>query len=79
MPSSNAPPGMTDPAFQKHFRVNDLARLWSLSRETVRKIVAQDPGPGILRIRNGPKKSHTILVVSEAAAKRIYTRLINPS
>ena len=30
--------------FEKHYRVGDLARLWGLGRETVRKLVKDDPG-----------------------------------
>ena len=30
--------------FEKHYRIGDLARLWGLGRETVRKLVKDDPG-----------------------------------
>ena len=66
-------PGET--AFEKHYRVGDLARLWGLGRETVRKLVKDDPG--VLKIRMGRKKAHTIYSVPESAAHRIHTRLLN--
>jgi hypothetical protein len=62
-------------AFEKHYRVGDLARLWGLGRETVRKLVKDDPG--VVKIRMGRKKAHTIYSVPESAAQRIHTRLMN--
>lgn len=61
--------------FEKHYRISDLARLWCLGRETVRKLVKDDPC--VLKIRMGRKKAHTIYSVPESAAHRIHTRLLN--
>lgn len=61
--------------FERHYRVGELAKLWSLGRETVRKLVKDDPG--VIKIRMGPKKSHTVYSVPESAAMRIHTRLLN--
>jgi hypothetical protein len=61
--------------FEKHYRVGELAELWSLGRETVRKLVKDDPG--VIKIRQGHKKSHTTYSVPESAAQRIHTRLLN--
>jgi hypothetical protein len=61
--------------FERHYRIGDLARLWGLGRETVRKLVKDDPG--VIKIRMGRKKAHTIYSVPESAAQRIHTRLLN--
>ena len=61
--------------FEKHYRVGELAELWSLGRETVRKLVKDDPG--VIKIRMGRKKAHTVYSVPESAAQRIHTRLLN--
>jgi hypothetical protein len=61
--------------FEKHYRISDLARLWGLGRETVRKLVKDDPG--VIKIRMGRKKAHTIYSIPESAARRIHTRLLN--
>jgi hypothetical protein len=60
---------------EKHYRVGDLAKLWGLGRETVRKLVKDDPG--VIKVRQGRKKAHTTYSVPESAAKRIHTRLLN--
>jgi hypothetical protein len=45
-----------DTAFEKHYRISELARLWGLGRETVRKICKEEPG--IVKVRFGQKKNH---------------------
>jgi hypothetical protein len=62
--------------FEKHYRISDLARLWGLGRETVRKLVKDDPG--VIRIRMGRKRAHTIYSIPESAAQRIHTLLLDP-
>jgi hypothetical protein len=62
-------------SFERHYRINDLARLWSLGRETVRKLVKDDPG--VIKIRMGRKKTHTLYSIPGSAARRIHTRLLN--
>jgi hypothetical protein len=62
--------------FEPHFRIGELARMWALGRETVRKLVKDEPD--VIKIRLGRKKAHTIYSVPESAARRIHTRLMNP-
>ena len=63
--------------FEQHYRIGELSRIWGLGRETVRKLVKDDPG--VLKIRIGNKKTHTTYSVPESAARRIHTRLLNPT
>jgi hypothetical protein len=73
---NNRAPIRTDEiAFERHYRVSELAELWGLGRETVRKIVCAERG--VIRIRMGRKKSHTTYSVPESVARRIHTRLLN--
>jgi hypothetical protein len=62
-------------AFERHYRVGELAAMWNLGRETVRLLVKDEQG--VIRIRLGRKKSHTIYSVPESVAVRIHTRLLN--
>jgi len=62
--------------FEKHYRIGELARIWGLGRETVRRLVKDDPG--VIKICMGRKKAHTFYSVPESAARRIHTRLLNP-
>lgn len=65
------------PTFEKHYRVGELAQIWGLGRETVRKLVKDDPG--VVKIRMGLKRTHTVYSIPESAARRIHTRLLNPA
>lgn len=66
---------LEEATFEKHYRIGELALLWGLGRETVRKIVKDDPG--VIKIRMGRKKVHTLYSVPESAARRIHARLLN--
>ena len=61
-------------AFERHYRVGELARVWNIGRETVRLLVKDEPG--VIRIRLGRKKAHTIYSVPASVALRIHTRLL---
>ena len=58
---------------EKHFRIGELAEKWGLGRETIRKLVKDEPG--VILIRQGRKKAHTTYSVPESVARRIHTRL----
>lgn len=62
-------------AFERHYRIGELAEMWKLGRETVRLLVKDEDG--VIKIRLGRKKAHTIYSVPESVAIRIHTRLLN--
>ena len=49
--------------------------MWQLGRETVRLLVKDERG--VIRVRLGRKKAHTIYSVPESVAVRIHMRLLN--
>jgi hypothetical protein len=63
------------PAFERHYRIGELAETWQLGRETVRRLVKDEPG--VIKIRLGRKKANTSYSVPESVAVRIHTRLLN--
>lgn len=62
-------------AFERHYRIGDLAEMWKLGRETVRLLVKDEEG--VIKIRLGGKRVHTIYSVPESVVVRIHTRLLN--
>ena len=60
-------------AFEPHFRISVSARQWGIGRETIRKIVAVEPG--VVRIALGRKKAHVTYSVPASVAERIHRRL----
>jgi hypothetical protein len=65
-----------DTTFEIHYSISELAKQWSLGRETVRLLLKDEPG--VLKIRMGPRKSLTRYSVPESVARRVHTRLFNP-
>jgi hypothetical protein len=55
--------------------ITDLKTQWAMGRETVRKLVKDEPG--VVKIRLGKKQSNTTYSVPESVARRIHTRLLN--
>jgi hypothetical protein len=66
---------LEQPAFERHYRIAELAEMWQLGRETVRLLVKDERG--VIKIRLGHKKAHTIYSVPQSVAARIHTRLLN--
>ena len=62
-------------AFERHYRIDALAKLWGVSRETMRILIKDEPG--VIKIRLGRKQAHTSYSVPESVARRIHTRLLN--
>lgn len=62
-----------DLAFERHYRIDELAEQWNVGRETVRLLVKDEPD--VVRIRLGRKKAHTAYSVPASVAVRIHTRM----
>jgi hypothetical protein len=75
--SGSMVPRITDTTFELHFSIADLAAQWKYSRETVRQLVKDEPG--VLKVRNGRRKTMTRYSIPESVARRIHTRLFNPA
>jgi hypothetical protein len=72
----DGPPALlAESTFERHYRVDELAQMWGLGRETVRRLVKAEPG--VIKTRLGRKKAHTFYSVPESVARRIHTRLLN--
>jgi len=74
-PRSTRSSAVEQPAFERHYRIGQLAEMWRLGRETVRLLVKDEHG--VIKIRLGYKKAHTIYSVPQSVAARIHTRLLN--
>jgi hypothetical protein len=67
------PPGV---ALEKHYSIGELAKLWELSENTVRRIFNKEPG--VLQLFHGEsrfKRGYTTLRVPESVVQRVHRRL----
>lgn len=62
-------------AFERHYRIGELAEMWKLGRETVRLLIKDERD--VVKVRLGRKQANTIYSVPESVAARIHTRLIS--
>lgn len=62
-------------AFEKHYRVKDLAVLWGLSPKTLTRIFSDETG--VIRIENKGvgKRKYATLSIPESVASRVHERL----
>ena len=68
---------MASVAFEKHYRVKELAGLWGLSPKTVTRIFAAEAG--VIRVANDVtyKRKYATLSIPESVAIRVHERLGN--
>jgi AraC-like DNA-binding protein len=66
-------------AFDKHYRVKELAKLWGLSTKTVQRIFGKETG--VIRVANEGtgKRRYATLSIPESVALRVHDRLGHPS
>jgi hypothetical protein len=65
------------PAFsERHYTVDQVAEMWNLSRESVRKMFLSEPDvPKISRPGNRYKRSYVTLRIPESLLNRVYRRM----
>jgi hypothetical protein len=69
-------PGCLVTLTEEHFTVKDLAKLWSMSEATVRRMFRNEPG--VLRFRRpkkGHKRDYATLRIPRSVAERVYRRM----
>lgn len=65
---------VTEPFAERHYTINELAAMWSLSSEFVRQLVQDEPGvTEWVRHRPG-RRRYRVFRVPSAVAERIYLR-----
>jgi hypothetical protein len=61
---------------ERHYTVDQVAEMWSLSRESVRKMFLAEPDvPKIARPGNRYKRSYVTLRIPESVLNRVYRRM----
>jgi predicted transcriptional regulator len=65
---------------ERHFSVNELAKMWGLSPATTRRMFRDEPG--VLRFgreKKGHQRDYVTLRIPESVAERVYRRCMRPS
>lgn len=65
----------TNPTAETHFSPSDLAKLWRLSVDTIRKLFDGEPGVLVIGERNPrQKRRYLTLRIPESVAARVHRR-----
>lgn len=77
--ASPSPPVTTQLNFsERHYAVADIAALWNLSSDAVRKLFQDEPGVLVLGGNASPhKRRYTTLRVPESVLQRVHRRMTN--
>jgi hypothetical protein len=69
---------MNSSALEKHYRVKELAALWSLSDNTIIRLFTAEPG--VIRLESDAgRRKYTTLSIPESVALRVHDRLSEES
>jgi len=64
-----------DTAFERHYTISELAKLWNVGVETIRRLLLRDPD-GVVAL-SGPS-GKTSYRIPESVARRLHTKLTAP-
>ena len=65
---------------EHHYKPTELAKLWGVSPDTIRRLFRDEAG--VIRLENKKqafKHVYTTLLIPESVARRVYTRLSAPA
>ena len=63
-------------ATEKHYSVQELARIWKLSEDTIRRLFREEPGVMKISGRSGRRKRrYVVLRLPESVVIRVHERL----
>jgi hypothetical protein len=58
--------------FERHFSVKQLAELWNLSPDSVRRLLLHEPGVVVLQKIRAHRRTYKTLRIPESVATRVY-------
>jgi hypothetical protein len=71
-------PPASGPAFEKHFAVEDLAEIWGLSGDTIRRLFEKEPGVLVIeRCTKSRARRYRTMRIPESVALRVHRRMTN--
>ena len=62
-------------AFETHFAVEDLARVWGMSEDFVRRLFLKEPGVVVFYEQRPGRRVYRTLRIPESVALRVHRRM----
>ena len=64
-----------DPALERHFSVEELAELWGMSEDFVRRLFVHEPGVVVFHNARRGVRVYRTLRIPESVAARVHRRM----
>jgi hypothetical protein len=64
-----------DPTFERHLSVEELAELWGMSQDFVRRLFVDEPGVIIFHHQRPGRRIYRTLRIPESVAVRVHRRM----
>jgi hypothetical protein len=78
--TTNSPAIFSQVVTERHYSPDELAALWNLSGDTVRRLFEREPGVLVIeRARSRNARHYRTLRIPESVAERVHRRLSNPA
>lgn len=62
---------------EPHYKVDEVAELWNMSPDTVRRIFLEEPGViRYMRPRSKYKRRYSTILIPESVLNRVYRRMM---
>jgi hypothetical protein len=62
-------------ALEKHYSPEEVAKMWSVHKDTIRKMFRDEPG--VVSISNGKLKKNRTIRIPAAVLERVHRRMAN--
>jgi transcriptional regulator GlxA family with amidase domain len=78
--TANSSVSLSHPARERHYSADELATLWNVSGDTIRRLFEREPGVLVIeRARSRNARHYRTLRIPESVAERVHRRLSNPA
>lgn len=78
--AANPSASLSPAALEKHFAPDELAQLWALSADTIRRLFEREPGVLIIEHARGKTtRRYRTLRIPESVALRVHRRMTRPA
>jgi hypothetical protein len=64
-------------AKERHYTVEEVSKIWNISRDTVRRLFRNEPGVLVLRDRSGHRKRrYTTLRIPQSVLESVHSKYL---
>ena len=74
----DAPEERTQAAFERHYSVEELAKMWHVSDEFVRRLFLREPGVVVFWRQRPGRRVYRTIRIPESVAARVHRRMTTP-